>query len=105
MDSTVSVDQAADLARLKGESRLLKGLLHIPGAEPAEVAALRSTAALAVLLGDAVPILHVLDLARELLNVGDGFVLAAGDGLVAVAVVGVAAAHVLLQDVLCAHLV
>ena len=105
MDSTVSVDQSADLAGFQSEGRLFEGLLHIARAEPPEVPALGSTSALTVLLSNPVPVLHALDLAGELLNIRNGFVLAARDGLVAVAVVGVATAHVLLENVLCAHLI
>lgn len=98
MDSRVSVGKAANGSNLKVESDILELFLHLSLREHTEIAVSGGRAAFGEFLGDSVPVFFSLDLFLEGGNVGDGFLLGAGDGLFTVGIVGVAGSNVLLQN-------
>ena len=76
MNTRVAVDQSADLSDLKGEGSILERLLHLAGAEVAEVSLILRRSALADFLGDLGEVGSLLgDLLSDTLDSSDSFLL------------------------------
>ncbi|TNV71877.1 hypothetical protein FGO68_gene7577 [Halteria grandinella] len=58
VDSRVGINESTDLSNLKGESSLFESLLHLTGAEIAEVSSLSGRTALRDLTCDALEVFH-----------------------------------------------
>ena len=99
MDARIGVDEVADLADLQGEGGFLEGGLHLARPEETQIASVGGRPALAEFTSDAHEVVSRRDLGLEVLDVGNGLILGASDGLLAVGVIGVPRLQVLLQDV------
>jgi len=98
VDARGGIHDAADLANLKLEGGVLKGLLHLARPELPQVSPSLEAPAVALLLGKLGKVCPSFDFRKNLLHISDRFLFGANDLALLVAL-GVAGLAVLDQDV------